>query len=529
MLQKTVITQNKQKSKFHNKFKFLVPRRGFFTLLRYKLYSPMRRHVKLYSIFLVLFLLVSATKNPVANQQRDFTIFKDVLIEKQGTLNLNNSIDSINLFLKYVEFKFTKEQSVLDQYKLYSAALSMIHCGHTQIHPNNAVLFQWLTVRKSMPFDVYFVGKHLMVNELLSEDLSLIQEGKPANERTKTIKAGSEILTIDYKTIPEIMNEIAPFLSSDENGIDFKYFQAGQMFDFYRHISSPFTKDSIHVSYVYKNDTNELYFMPGAAPVRTINLRSKTNAERFEKEESSMGTFSIVRGRGYFRFHSFKESYGKKYNEFLRKSFEKIKSKKIDEIIIDLRGNTGGAMQYEIMAYFLENGTDLGKYVVQKPKKAFESRHFKKMTPDYIKHRKSTKTQKRLQRKDRFDNGSTLVENSNDELRYTGKIVVITDEGTFSSAAMLACHLKTLCKAKIMGRPAGGSFYKGNAGTLKLHLPYSKFNIFINPNTFHSHLKPSKDSQLIKQPDIFIDTKITDIKKRDEFYLKTAIRAFNEK
>ena len=103
----------------------------------------MRKHVKLYSFFLVLFLLISATKNPVADQQKDFSIFKEVLLEKEGTLDLNNSIDSINLFLKYVEFKFQKEQTILGQYKLYSAALSMIQCGHTQIHPNNSVLFQW--------------------------------------------------------------------------------------------------------------------------------------------------------------------------------------------------------------------------------------------------------------------------------------------------------------------------------------------------------------------------------------------------
>lgn len=486
----------------------------------------MRIQLKLYLLLFTLILLVSAKKNPVANQQKDFNIFKDVLLAKEGTLGLHNSIDSINLFLKFAEYKFQKELPILDQYKLYSAALSMIHCGHTQIHPNNTVLLAWLSERKSLPFDVYFVGKHLMVNELVAEDIDLIHEGKSNYEKTKSIKAGSEIISIDHKSIPQMMNEISPFLSSDENGIDFKYFQAGQMFDFYRHISSPFLKDSIHLTYIFKNDTNEMYFVPGAAPVRTINLRSKKNAEHFEKEEENMGTFTIVRSRGYFRFTSFKESYGKKYNEFLRKSFEKIKSKKIDEIIIDLRGNTGGAMQYAIMAYFLEDGTNLGKYVVEKPRKAIESVYLKKMTPDFVKHRKATKTQKRLQRKGKFDNGATLVENSDENLRYSGKIIVITDEGTFSSAAILACHLKTLCDAKIIGRPAGGSFYAGNAGTLKLHLPKSKFNIFINPNTFHSHLKPVKDSQKIKQPDILIDTKITDRKKRDEFYLKAAIKAF---
>lgn len=486
----------------------------------------MQVRLKLYFLFLIAILLISAKKDSVTNQQKDFYIFKDILLKKEGTLGLHNSPDSINLFLKYAEHKFQKELSILNQYKLYSAALSIIHCGHTQIHPNDAVLFEWLTVRKSLPFDAYFIGKHLIVNELVAEDIDLVNERKSEFEKTKSIKAGSEILSIDHKTIPEIMNEISPFLSSDENGIDFKYFQAGQMFDFYRHISSPFTKDSIHITYVYKKDTNEIYFVPGAAPVRTINLRTKNNAERFQKEDENMGTFAIIRSKGYFRFTSFKESYGKRYNEFLKKSFEKIKSKKIDEIIIDLRGNTGGAMQYVIMSYFLDNGVNLGSYVVEKPRKAIESPYIKKMTPDFVKHRKATRTQKRLQRKNKFDNGATLVENSNKDLRYNGKIIVITDEGTFSSAAILACHLKTLCGAKIIGRPAGGSFYAGNAGTLKLHLPKSKLNLFINPNTFHSHLKPVKDPQKIKQPDILVDTKITDRKKRDEFYLKAAIKAF---
>lgn len=486
----------------------------------------MQIRLKLFLLFFSVILLISAKKDSVANQQKDFYIFKDILLKKEGTLGLHNSPDSINLFLKYAEHKFQKELSILNQYKLYSAALSMIHCGHTQIHPNDAVLFEWLTVRKSLPFDAYFIGKHLIVNELVAEDIDLVNERKSEFEKTKSIKAGAEILSIDHKTIPEIMNEISPFLSSDENGIDFKYFQAGQMFDFYRHLSSPFTKDSIHVTYVYKKDTNEVYLVPGAAPVRTINLRTKNNAERFQKEDENMGTFIIIRSKGYFRFTSFKESYGKRYNEFLKKSFEKIKSKKIDEIIIDLRGNTGGAMQYAIMAYFLDDGTNLGNYVVEKPRKAIESPYIKKMTPDFVKHRKATRTQKRLQRKNKFDNGVTLVENSNKDLRYNGKIIVITDEGTFSSAAILACHLKTLCGAKIIGRPAGGSFYAGNAGTLKLHLPKSNLNLYVNPNTFHSHLKPVQDPQKIKQPDILVDTKIIDRKKRDEFYLKAAIKAF---
>src|SRR5690606_17031249 len=117
-----------------------------------------------------------------------FYIFRDILLKKEGTLGLHNSPDSIHLFLKYAEHKFQKELSILNQYKLYSAALSMIHCGHTQIHPNDAVLFEWLTVRKSLPFDAYFIGKHLIVNELVAEDVDLVNERKSEFEKTKSIK-----------------------------------------------------------------------------------------------------------------------------------------------------------------------------------------------------------------------------------------------------------------------------------------------------------------------------------------------------
>ena len=480
----------------------------------------MRNLFALFSLVLALFLFASSAKDSTAKQLKDFAIFKEVLLKKEGTIDLHNSLDSLTLFFRYAETKLQKEQSTLNQFKLYSVALSMIRCGHTQIHPNKAVLFEWLTVRNALPFDYYFIGKHLVVNELVPEDIDLIQEGKSDYEKKKRIPAGAEIITIDLKTVPELMQDISPYLSSDENGIDFKYFQAGQMFEFYRHISSPFTKDSIHVKYVVNSDTSEIYFVPGAAPVRTINLRSQKNAERFKKEESECGRFTIVKNVGYFRFNSFKASYGKKYFEFLEQSFDKIERKGINRLVIDLRGNTGGAMQYELMSYFLEEGTNLGTYSIQKPKKGIENKHLKKFSTSYTKHRKASRAQHRLVQKGNFEKGIS-------KFRYKGQIIVITDEGSFSSAAILACHLKTLCNAKIMGRTAGGSFYNGNAGTLNFSLPHSEFRVFVNPNTYYSHLSPSSNPQEIKDPDIFLDPLIFDRKQRDDFYLNQAIASFD--
>ena len=323
-----------------------------------------------------------------------------------------------------------------------------------------------------------------------------------------------------------MMSEIGIYLSSDENSIDFKYYQASQLFEFYRHLSDPFLQDSVPVKYVHRGDTNLIYFTTGTAPVYTMNDRLGKSELRYQKNQKNLGEFAIVKKSGYFRFKSFAHSYGVNYEAFLKRSFLKLKTKKIKRLIIDLRGNTGGAMQYQLMRYFVGENVSLGKYVVGKPKKVFESRHFKKLTPEFTKHRKISRKQKKMQRKGKFNDGIVQTEAIEKSLVYDGEIVLITDEGTFSSAAILACFLKSMKNAKIVGRRSGGSFYRGNAGTLILKLPHSKLQIFVNPNTFYSHLEENSSPLEIKEPNVHLSSILTDEKKRDRFYIKAAISTF---
>jgi C-terminal processing protease CtpA/Prc len=443
-------------------------------------------------------------------------------------LDLNQSADKILLAFNHMQKELKREQSLLSQYKIFSSTIAQIQCGHTQIHPTKAVLYEWLHARQSLPIDYYLVGKRLVVNKVLLKDYNLIYENKSDFEKKKKIPTGAEILELDKKTVQEMMIGISKYLSSDENSIDFKYFQAAHLFEFYRHLWKPFTSDSIQVKYVYQSDTTALYLKTGAAPVNTMNARMGANAVYFNETQSDVGNFKILPGKiGYFRFRSFQSGYGKKYDAFLHSSFTRIKSRNIEKLIIDLRGNTGGAMQYTIMKYFVGADVKLGRYVVEKPKKGIENRYLKKFSSDYSKHKRLSRGQKRQMRRGLFEDGLVESDDVDEALIFNGEIIVITDGGTFSSASMLTCHLKTLCNAKILGVTPGGSFYAGNAGTLLAELPYTKFKIYVNPNTFYSHLDKPKDPMKIKIPDFEIDTLIINRDDRDEFYIKAAKRAFN--
>lgn len=478
-----------------------------------------------FSISLIIGLVSISTNNP-EKQLKDFSIFKAGVYSKEGRIDLHNSISDFDGHINNLEKRLRVEQSILNQFKLYSSTLAKIECGHTQIHPTNGVLKEWLATRNSLPIDFYLMNDRLVVSKTHSEDKKIMFAGKSTYEKRKQIPENSEIISIDEQTIPEMMEGISQFLSSDEDHMAFKYFQAAQMFDFYRHLNQPFTKDSIQVIYINRKDTNTIYLQTGTAPVHTMNARLSKSAELYDKQNGEFGKFTITRKCGYFRFTSFKDSFGKKYNEFLEKSFKKMKSRKIKKLIVDVRGNTGGAMQYAFLSYIVGPDVQLGRYVVEKPKQGIENSHFKKLHSDYIKHRRMSKAQKRLIRKGKFNDGEIKTREVDPELIFDGEIVVITDYGTFSSGSMIACHLKTLADAKIIGHTPGGSFYKGNAGTLTLKLPKSGFKLFINPNTFYSHLPPTEDHIAIKTPDIELNELILDKKKRDAYYFKQAVKAF---
>lgn len=483
----------------------------------------------------LLFLLIlpavafaPSSKSLVAKQLKDYKVFEKVLVAKEGRLDLHQSADSMYLYLSELRTNLSEEQELIEQFKFYSITLAKLGCGHTQIHPTQDVISEWVREEKSLPIDLIMQGKRLFTNKILSSDYEIINMDGSNRRRVRAIKGNYEVLSIDHKTVPEMMHKIAPYISSDEGGIDFKYHQVAQLFEFYRHMSDPFSTDSVSIQYVKGSDTISTYMGLGTAPVNTINSRLQKAVVADAKTEKEIGTFEIKNANvGVFRFRSFTACSGKEYDLFLERSFRKIKSKKIEKVIIDVRGNTGGVMQYSLMSYFVGEEVELGRYVVEKPKKGFETTHLRKRNGDYRRHKWMSRIQRFRIWLDDFEDGIVRSDPVTESLVYGGEIMVITDEGTFSSASMLACHLKTMCNAKLIGRPAGGSFYRGNAGTITAVLPNSKFRLLVNPNTFYSHLPETTDPEKIKQPDVLLEPGYIVPRKLDHYYIGAAIDSFN--
>jgi C-terminal processing protease CtpA/Prc len=486
-----------------------------------------------YYYFLITgFLLLTSLRysDTITSQQEDFRVFRTVLESKEGTLDMHLSSDSITYYLDQLQVELSDDKSDLQEFKLYSEMIARLDCGHTQILNNRKIQSEWLLEQKALPIDMYLVGRHLVVGEIIQEDYeNTIRDNDPSGGPSE-IPVGSEIITIDEKTVPQMMQEMGKYLSGDEGAMGFKYYQAKELFEFYRHLSFPLSKDSVEVTYVSpKSDTLTQYLQPGKAPIHSMNRRLLQASDAYLENEGNYGKFKIVNDQyGYFRFTTFAQSSGAEYDAFLNESFRKLKKNNIDQLVVDLRGNTGGVMQYDFIKYFVGERTNIGRYVIAKPFKGLDNKYVKKVNMPFIRYAFLSWSQKRSVRDGTFNNGTVYTEHVSDDVRFKGKVSVITDEGTFSSAAILACHLKTLAQAKIVGRPSGGSFYSGNAGTLMVKLPESGLLISVNPNTFYSHLSPVENPLEIREPDAYVNDLVIEKKERNKLYFKAAVALFKD-
>lgn len=460
-------------------------------------------------------------------QQEDFDAFYSGLHRIESRLDRFHSIDSVEKMLDAAKTTFyTTELSAVEEFNLYARCINLVASGHTQVQPSRKVLKEYILAAKSIPFDMVMVNKHLYANGYPAST-----GRQPKRDKSTEIAKGTEIIAIDGKSIDSWMKEIGQLIGSDEDDPVFECFVAGQAFDLYRFLVTKEHKESLSIHIVKGNDTVQQTVSLTYPPISLIQERFKAAERQAEKDSRKPGSFKFIGNDvGYFRFPTFLDAYGREYTEFLQKSFKKIDKKKtVKTIVVDVRGNGGGNVQTELLSYFVDESQTVGSYTIDKRLKPGQRKHVDKNNRFFRLYKKGIRRISRYEKRHPEFKGELTTYPVDTSLVFKGKIIVLTDEATFSAASLLASQLKTLCNASIMGSRAGGSFYACNAGTLTYKLPHSGISVILNPNSCSSTLKASAYTVDMKNVDVEIipeyDPKPSAYKKNWEDVVKKAVRA----
>ncbi len=317
----------------------------------------------------------------------------------------------------------------------------------------------------------------------------------------KLLKQGDQILSINGRPFSEIINTLYKHIPTDGMITTYTAHKAsdGFFWMYYFFVEQP---DKFDIEYQTPT-TNEIKKVSIAALDRKTQVKNLRNQPDYiappihEASINDFYEFTIYDNYAYLKLKSFDFRLVEKYkidsNDFYDEIFEVLQQKNIENLIVDVRNNTGGRKQFpnSIPAYINESdGPDIiRKSISWKGKKATKKRK---------KHSKYV---------------------------YKGNIYGIVNGLTFSSGATFARHLKEYGNAIIIGEETG-SRYEGFAAGSSQEITLTNSGIRVNIPRYHITFPPSKKQSTSNRgliPDIEVITEINDLIDQVDKALETAM------
>lgn len=160
-----------------------------------------------------------------------------------------------------------------------------------------------------------------------------------------------------------------------------------------------------------------------------------------------------------------------KIYHFIDSAFALVNRKKVDTLVIDVRGNGGGSSKVIV---------EIMKNLTTDRFKIYDSVHIK--ISDYIKDSYQKKDSLFYQKISHLENGnifkitSYFINPSNKKV-YNGELIILTDKRTYSGASTFAHLIKTMERGEVLSETGGNRVYFGEYALYTL--PHSKLKITV--------------------------------------------------
>jgi hypothetical protein len=372
-----------------------------------------------------------------------------------------------------------KPIDAIDWFKLLCLAVEEAEEGHITIGTKNDAFYRGFLKGdfKSLPLTVQFLGERAYVWNNLS--------------RKDALERGDEILSINGRSMAEIRTLIFQYTNSDGYINSFKQ----------RRLSKEL---SARYFWFIEQASQFIieYRKQGSENTKTVQLEALTRTEMSEwsikrslKKKAPKGinaVYSLVLERDIatLTLRSFNEEIVKQNDlepyEFYERIFKRLRQNRVKHLILDVRGNIGGMKEFvdDLLAFTLK------------------------------------KKQKGTLRELIAWDGTTVVSSfpKRNKWFFKGDIYILTNGGTYSTAALIAQYLHDFGNATIVGEETGSRYEGFAAGNFHyLTLPNSKIQIGI-PNKWVKNTlpEPSKEPNRGLMPDYPVVISIEDLlQKRD--------------
>ena len=354
-----------------------------------------------------------------------------------------------------------------------SWAVNKIHCGHTVARPSKNYFKYYSKQKRSPQFPLVlkvWKDSAVVVNNLLKKDSPLSR--------------GTIITSVNNTPINNILDSLCQLVGTDGYSNNFKYQVIS--FNFPGYYKNAFGLDSQYaIRYVDTLGQRKEIVIKNFYPTKdSLTEKIKPFAKLSKKELrqlslTSKRNFKIdtALNTAFISVNTFSEG---KLLRFFRRSFKEIEEKKIENVVLDFRLNSGGSVlacarlsQYLVDKPFLIADT-VAAFNRTFPYKRYIRPWFvywismrfsgKRMDDDRIHFRYFEKHYFKQKKKYHFD----------------GNIYVLTGGYTFSAATLATQYLKGQKNVTVVGEETGGGAYGNSAMHLtNIVLPNTKVRVVL--------------------------------------------------
>lgn len=452
-----------------------------------------------------------------AQTQADFDLMRKALEEAHSGLYRYSSKAEMDRMFAAERAKLNGPLTRTEFMAVLMETLAQIRCGHTGLTPDESTQKE-LAAARIFPLRIAIEGRRLIVHSNDTPD-------------DATIRTGMEVIEINGQKSTDILNRILPKLSADGD------IETGKRARLQRNFAQNYWL------FVDKTEEFTVKARDAAGASVTSKLRGVVDADRKKNSTANLLNAEFKAGVAKVQWWSDNLALrflkdpdvaeihiggfgGSNYPKWMEETFRTLGEKGTRALIIDLRGNGGGADMF---------GAMLVSYLTDKPFRYFDHIDVKTINPSFKEHSDWSGNEARLREGMTVNPaGGFLVtaklhpgvdEQPPGKYPFMGKVFVLIDGGTFSTAADFCAVAHHLKRATFIGEETGGGYYGNNSGMQTIvTLPNSKMRIRVPMYQYWNAVPGYDGKRRGTRPDHVVETKVASVLRGVDEQLDLALK-----
>jgi len=389
---------------------------------------------------------------------KDYELFRNMLEESHPSLYWYTPKDSVDYYFQLGESSL---KDSLPEYKfrnILSYVLAQIRCGHTSVRASKAATKYSERTRGLMfPLSIKAWKDTVVITSNLSR-------------RDTTVMRGALLKSIDNKPMPVIIDSMFRYISGDGYNTSHKYQTISNSGTFRSMYGSIYgLKTRTPIEYIDTSGILRKTEISLGMQIADTARRKQEKEHRIPKKERKKAILQSQRNlridsslhTAFLEVNTFAS--GNDLRPFFKTSFKKIRKQKIQNLVVDMRGNGGGSV---ILSNLLT------KYISDRPFKIVDTLYAAKRKSSYSQYMQNYflnhlfllfLTHKKRDGHYHFSHFENKFFKPKKKNHFDGTTYIVIGGNTFSAATLFTKALVDQSKVIVVGEETGGGAYGNTA------------------------------------------------------------------